>query len=585
MKGKDTSLLSLMKGNYVFSIPIYQRKYSWPQTQCRTLLDSIVKISNDTFREWHFLGSIIYLSKEEEMLAGTNEFQIIDGQQRLTTMSLLLLALLDMPDASDHLKKEISRYLFNLEEFSFSDPEYIKLHLREEDDLVYRRLLEDRSLPSEVKSSKIYDNYRFFIRTISQESIPVDVLFNGIQKLKIINFALKKTDNAQFVFETVNSTGLPLYAHDKIRNFIFMAENDEEKQIKLYKNYWHPMEKMLGLTDGDGRIFNDFFWYYLIVVTQSPISTDLYEVFKDYYYANSKNGIENEVQSIYQFSKYFHLFVSAEQTQDELINYLVKLRNTNLWSMTPVILKTLDLQNSEALSRSDAIRILKTLYSYGMRRTICQCPTNSLNGAFITLLKDLNMNRSANSFVKTITSTEGNPFTYAQRFPTDEEMVAHLKTSQFYMDKVHARKILDLLEQYFNKDYAHNDKHSIEHVMPETIESHDSLFARSDLSDEIKEMKDWAKDLGEGWEETYSKYTHTIGNLTLTGYNSEYQNYRFKYKLDMQEDAEDGKKYGYRYSPINLTTSIAQKTKWGESEIIERSEYLATILTKIWPRP
>lgn len=259
MKGKDDSLLRLMKGDFIFSIPIYQRKYSWQEQQCRALLDSIVRIANDAHREWHFLGSIIYLSKEEEVQVGVNEFQIIDGQQRLTSMSLLLLAIMDMDDVSEEIKTEIKHCLFNLEDYSSTDTEYIKLQLREEDNIVFKRLLDDRQLPNNVTYSRVYENYIFFKRILRNEELTADIVFKGIKKLKIISFSLKRSDNAQFVFETVNSTGLQLSAADKIRNFIFMNENDEEKQQRLYTNYWHPMEVNLGLTTGNEVIFNDFF--------------------------------------------------------------------------------------------------------------------------------------------------------------------------------------------------------------------------------------------------------------------------------------------------------------------------------------
>lgn len=184
MKGQDAPLLKLMKGEFVFSIPIYQRKYSWKEQECRALVDSIVKIANDSYREWHFLGSIIYLSKEEEMNAGANEFQIIDGQQRLTSMSLLLLAILDMPDISEEIKTEINKCLTNTD-YHYSDYEYIKLKLREEDNLVYKRLLEDRQLPSNVKYSRVYENYNIFKEIIAEYGLSADIIFNGIKKLKM----------------------------------------------------------------------------------------------------------------------------------------------------------------------------------------------------------------------------------------------------------------------------------------------------------------------------------------------------------------------------------------------------------------
>lgn len=311
---------------------------------------------------------------------------------------------------------------------------------------------------------------------------------------------------------------------------------------------------------------------------------DSYKAFKDYYYQNCQNGIEPIVKSIFRYSKHYQKFVNARHTANAVEDMLCNNHETGLLTMTPVILKILDLRQENSLSDQEVSRMLMYMYSYAMRRTICKVPTNSLNGAFLTLLKDVYQNKSAESFEAVITSNSETPLTYAQRFPTDNEVVEYLKTNRLYKTGID-RIVLDKIEEFLNKDYTHNDRHSIEHIMPETIESHESLYDREDLSNEEKEKKDWAADLGEDWKDVYEKYTHTIGNLTLTGYNSEYQNYRFKYKLTMQKTAEDGKRYGYRYSPIHLTTSIADKEKWGASEIIERSKKLADIINQIWPYP
>ena len=261
MQGKDISLLLLLKTNAQFSIPIYQRKYSWEETHCRKLFNSILKIAREPNSEWHFLGSIIYLATQEEVLAGeTTVFQVVDGQQRLTSMSLLLMALLDSidnnpednnpedsnSDGSSLSKEKLITYLVN-GDCDEHDDRYLKIKLSDEDDKTYRKLWENRNLPEEMKSSRVYKNYALFCQMINESNVSVEEIFKGIKKLKVINFSLKVSDNAQLVFETVNSTGLDLSVPDKVRNFVFMNENRFEYQQKYYVDLWHPIEINLNL--------------------------------------------------------------------------------------------------------------------------------------------------------------------------------------------------------------------------------------------------------------------------------------------------------------------------------------------------
>ena len=264
MKALDYELTKFLSTEAQFSVPIYQRKYSWKKENCLKLLDDIIKVANDDGRPCHFIGSVLYLAKDSSMHASAvKEYLVIDGQQRLTTISILLLALGDYTalkfknnleeykKAATNLDKISRKYLLNEDE---SGDLYYKVKLNKEDSYAWKKLINNREKPDDIDKSKIFDNYKVILEEFCKQNVDPQVIYNGIKKLRLVDICILPEDNAQLVFETVNSTGLPLSVADKIRNFLLMTVNSD-KQESLYNNYWHPMEIELDMQFGDTTQF------------------------------------------------------------------------------------------------------------------------------------------------------------------------------------------------------------------------------------------------------------------------------------------------------------------------------------------
>lgn len=569
MKAIDTEFTKFLGVEAQFFVPIYQRKYSWNRDNCLKLVDDILDVAKDKNRPCHFIGSVIYLAKQDAMHASAiKEYLVIDGQQRLTTLSIVLLALTDYTrlkitddeeykKASTNFKKLSRRYLINEDE---SGDTYYKLRLNEEDFYAWKKLLENRTKPDDIKYSRIFENYRFIYKMLCDKDSDPQLIYDGIKKLRLIDTYLIPEDNAQLVFETVNSTGLPLSTADKIRNFVLMTV-DPTSQARLYADYWHPMEKDLGMEFGGTSNFTSFFNYYMTAVLQRQVSSDYYDVFKKYFYDQKSLGTEGIVKQIRQYSKYYTDWIAASNKGDRLHQAMFRVKSTGQLKITPAILKLLSDRNDGLISDNDAVEILTIMESYWMRRAVCALPTNTAGPVCISMLKSLYNEDQLSSFKKNLST-----LTYAQRMPNDDEVIQTLKTLKIYsISSNRTKTILDTLENYKRKEYVPTKEYTIEHIMPQT------------LSDE------WKKELGTDWERIHEMYLHTMGNLTLTGYNSEYRNKRFTDKQDCVD--KDGNKIGYRHTPIKISSYLTSVSKWGENEILSRAELLAKELIQIWKYP
>lgn len=569
MKAIDTELTKFLGTEAQYYVPIYQRKYSWKKDNCIKLVEDIFKVAKDSNRPCHFIGSVIYLAKQDAMHASAvKEYLVIDGQQRLTTISIVLLALGDYTrakitddteysKAATSLEKLARRYLINEDE---AGDTYYKVRLNEEDFYAWKKLLDNRKKPDDIKHSKIFENYAIIYKALTDSGFEPQIIYDGIKKLRLVDICLIPEDNAQLVFETVNSTGLPLSTADKIRNFLLMTV-DPAKQTQLYLDYWHPMEKALGMESDESSKFESFFNYYMTVVLQRQLVGDYYDVFKNYYFEHKYNKTEEIVKQIWQYSKYYVEWNSATNTGNRIQKALYKVRSTGQLKITPAILKLLSDLNEGLISDDDAFEILTIMEAYWMRRAICALPTNTAGPVCISMLKSLYSNNHLKSFKNNLFN-----LTWAQRMPDDNEIRQTLKTLKIYSISLSRTKmILDRLENNKRKEYVPTEEYTIEHIMPQTL------------------SEGWKTDLGEEAEIIYETYLHTIGNLTLTGYNSEYQNKRFSEKRDCID--KFGNKIGYKHTPIKISSYLTTVNQWGETEILDRADLLATELNQICKYP
>lgn len=582
-----TGLIELLKSHVQYRIPIYQRRYDWSFDDCSKFLSDIISVAKDTQREQHFVGSVIYKSANNATTVGAvNVNYLIDGQQRITTIMLILWALAHYAktvmtpeeyENSDYSLEAIKGdYLTNNERHAQTDI-YYKLKLIGNDEIAFKAIMNDSPLPKDIGNNKVYDNYIHILNTLSNKQESPDIILSGINQLLIANVSLERQDNPQLLFETVNSTGKSLKEVDKVRNYILMNAG-EKLQQQLFENHWQPMEQRLNISMDGGKTLDNFFKYYSGIISEVKIPEKYYAVFKDHYLGITPNGIQSAVEDMDCYSVLYKRWLDSNASQSGTDLLLYRIKETGNDKCIPVVLKVLRNAEMKIISEKDADEILKLLESYIIRREMFGLKSNSIGEAFIKIL------RHADSLAN-VKKCIVNELTEKQRMPKDDELKRALETAEFY-GLPHDHYILDRIEKHLNPAYMPDHARiSIEHIMPQTIESSEELYSRKDYSEKEKKDRDWAKDLGENWKDIHEKYCNTLGNLTLTGYNSQLSNCRFVVKRDMEAKAEDGIVYGYSSSAIRLSQSLRKLDTWGDKEIRSRLDTLLNYIKEIWPYP
>ncbi|MGL5875320.1 MAG: DUF262 domain-containing protein [Xenococcaceae cyanobacterium] len=559
MKATEINLLEFLREPKQFVIPIYQRTYSWTVKQCQQLWNDIVRVAEDETKSGHFLGSVVYIKHGLFHVASLSELLVIDGQQRLTTIFLLLKALGNAIEGSEQkiniTRQKIDNYfLFNTEE---EGKARYKLFLTQSDRETFINLIEDRELIND-SSQRIQENYSFFTNQINKNSLALNRLYLGISKLIIVDISLDgEQDNPQLIFESLNSTGLDLSQADLIRNYILINLKPNQ-QTKIYQNYWYPMEKNFGQI-GYTEQFDNFMRYYLTVKSKSgnlPNIRDIYHDFKNYVQKHSDVSIEEIVKDIDRYSKYFVCLAFDREKDKNLKSIIADINTLKVDVAYPFLLEVYDDYKNSLINKEEFSEILKIVEIYAFRRAICGIPTNSMNKTFASLSRAIRKN----DYLRSVKVAFKNMYSY-KRFPDDEEFRRELVVKDIYNFR-NRNYLLRKLENYNHaKELVDIENYSIEHIMPQN----------SNLS------LQWQKDLGEDWQAIQSKYLHTIGNLTLTGYNSELSDKSFTEKCNMDN--------GFANSPLFLNQNLAKLTAWNETEIKNRAEYLAKIAVEVWSFP
>lgn len=545
MKAEATTLLGFFEENQnnQFIIPIYQRVYSWKKEQCEQLWDDIIKIGGNDKMNGHFIGSILYV------LDGNTHFSpllIIDDQQRLTTITLLLIALRNHSN-DEYKRKKIESYLINSNK---DGDKKFRLILSESDkDTLLSLIDKNKRKPSEP-SVKIVENFKLFEKWISENTDKLETICKGLEKLMIVWIALEKgKDDPQLIFESMNSKGIELTQTDLIRNYIVM-ETEVEKQKDFCNQYWRAMEKDFKQNE---TLFNRFVRHYLTIKTgKIPNIKKVYEAFKDY---QQKEGIEIEdlLKDLQKYCGYFCQIAFKKEADKDLnkaLSFLVDLERDVVY---PLLLELYSDYSDGVLSKRDFIPIIALTESYIYRRTVCGLGANGLNKIFPSFTKKIDKKQYLKSVEKHFGSLKGN-----QRFPNNDEFKDSFITIDFYHLKK-SKYFLERLENFDTEEPVNTQKCNTEHIMPQTLNP------------------EWQRDLGENFKAIHEKYLHTIGNLTLTGYNSEYSNNSFQEKRDM--------KNGFKQSPLRLNQSLKDLESFGEKEIEERANDLADWALKIWTYP
>ena len=554
MDARKGNIYEILNGNKQFIIPNYQRFYSWDIEQCERLWNDIVDMQKKG-KFGHFVGSIVNIA-EQAMPTGVQKYMIIDGQQRMTTLTLLLIALRDYaintPEDTTINPKRIDNMLLK-NEYENGDERY-KLFLTETDRETLKCLVEEKPIQDNTRS-RILENYNFFLRKISDMEIEPSEVYESIGKLQIVNITLDRTiDDAQAIFESLNSTGKELSESDLIRNYILMGL-DPDEQNYVYEHLWRQTELMFGY-EAQGMVMDRFFRDYLTMkTTRIPRQDRVYEEFKAYHLNCEFANIRELCQDIFIYAKYYTNMVFKRNSNSVLKTLYEDINDLRMEVSYPFLLRVHNDCEEGIISEDNLCEIIRLCISYVFRRSICDIPTNSLNKTFATLRNEIKTDDYMNSIKAFFVLRDD-----YKEFPDDYKFEKALVSRDVY--NMRSRNfLLSHLENYNNKAPIIIENYTIEHIMPQNP----------------KLSVEWQKELGPMWKEIQKTYIHTIGNLTLTAYNSEMSDSPFMVKMDMEG--------GFKESALRLNAYLIKLTEWNEQHIKERAKLLADKAKQIWQFP
>ncbi|MDI1495937.1 MAG: hypothetical protein K8823_1245 [Cenarchaeum symbiont of Oopsacas minuta] len=551
---EQRQLWQAIEGRMQLKVPIYQRKYSWKRIQCEQLWTDIINAAEDAETLTYFIGTVVYVA-EPTNPGDVPCYNIIDGQQRLTSISLLLTALSRSIKNTECkiAKEEIDGLLLNIHRPQHKH----KLILTQTDENTLKCIIDNESYPKDY-SIILKNNFEYFEGMVEKTNL--ELIYRGIQKLSIVQITLDAKDNSQLIFESLNSTGLALSKTDLIRNYILM-DLESREQFDIYTNYWQPMENNFD----NYAHFDEFMKDYLIIKNHKVIKIeDIYAEFKKYHKQEKrkKTKIEELVKDLKYHSEFFtKLLYDKKESDLELQAAIRSINELNANVVRPFLLKILVYHDDNLIQKESVLEIFSTIESYLLRRAVCNLHREGLNQILPRLIKKMDELVDNNS--EEIKGLIFGMLKDGRRFPDDDEFHKEFMAKNMYNTKI-LKYILCKFENHerkINKEYqkiSYDDpNYQKEHIMPQNYNAWKDELNAADLS-------------------TAEKHVHQIGNLTLTGYNQKLGDKSFQDKLNMSG--------GFKQSPLLLNRFIATFTQWNTKEIQSRSSKLATIACKIWKR-
>ena len=538
-----------------YAIPVYQRNYEWSAEQCRKLFVDVVTAHKRDRR--HFCGSVVYAPLKSEKKI--NYYVVIDGQQRLTTIYILIKALIDKA-VTDEEKKSLAEVLFNVDKFkryNIDDSSKLKLKPIKSDNNQLMLLMEDHAEQMD-RTSGIYRNYELFCDLIQEflndnSDMGVGNIYDGLEHLTCAEIKLDDDDdNAQEIFERINSTGVPLSLSDKIRNFVLMTDTDQDR---LYEDYWLKAEQMLSKDQLEG-FFLDYLNFKMDGFAKESTAYDEFKAL----YARGQYTNESMLEEIYHYVQQYHAFYFGDEkrfssTVNHLLRSLQTLKQTTVYLF---LFSVFDDFDAGVIDDETLCKVLRLLLNYSIRRLICEVGSNSLRGLYKTLYgRVFNRPENKNNYYDSIVSFLLQ-LTSKDVMPSDAEFVVALKERNLYRKNALCKYLLVAIENQ-GKEQIRTDALTIEHIMPQN----------KNLSTA------WQKMLGSDWELVRERYLHTLGNLTLTGYNSELGDLPFAEKLDMLSDKNT--------HVTVLYSDVKNKTEWNAQTMESRAERLSEEVLKLFP--
>ena len=539
MQAKETKLQDIIEGTKQYVVPLFQRTYSWTNKEWEILWKDLVELCEAENPRTHFIGSIVNMPTVS-VPEGVAKYLLIDGQQRLTTIFILLTLLRNKARETQNEKfaEEINNTLLVNPYKTGND--FFKLMPTQVDRDAYMNLLNDKPNGSENQLTKAYN---FFDKKLRQVRLEHEKLKKIITSyFSIVSIVLDVDDNPHLVFESLNAKGRPLTQADLIRNYFFMRVNVGQ-QDEIYKQHWQPMQDALG--DNLTEYIRHFLMRQGSIIRQGEI----------YYSLKEKVSIKNALdylKELCKFSIYYERFIYPERESDpDVQKYFCRLNRIEVTTAYPLLLNLYDNYMEKKITKDIFVETLKILENYLIRRFVCGAPTDRLNKIFSATSPQIASEDSDNvvEVLKNVLQNKG--------YPKDNEFYLRFKESKLYGPgdrQTKTKLILETIEdRYAHKEIVPFDKLTIEHVMPQTLSEW------------------WQNHLGIDWEDTHELYLHTIGNLTLTGYNTQLSNDDFPTKQQT-----------YDKSHLELNKYFASLKSWRKNEIEQRSEYLAKKALKIW---
>lgn len=552
MRGSIREIYTLYDGNNrCLLIPVYQRNYDWQHKQCARLFDDLEEIISSE-RKKHFFGAVVGKNQDSW------NWIVIDGQQRLTTVSILMLAFAhalqegeiqsEDPTLAEKIISDYLRIGQNKENPRF------KLKPVKDDDKAYRKLFGPES--EFISSSNVTANYRFFRKKLRSTQLNADQVWNAICRLEVMHLDLEEYDEPQRIFESLNSTGLELKEADKVRNYVLMGL-DSAKQEQLYNDRWNP-------TEANCRFQTDSFirWYLTTYTTKTPREQDVYEAFKAFA-SKRKTSMPELLDDLYAYSKYFREIRESDTGYPAVDTQLKRMNEIMGAVVLPFLMPLLRDAHEHKTTPEDFLEVLLTIESYIVRRFVTGIATNSLNKIFATMYSEVRKLHTDGAPFAPIVIYQLNRRSGSGRFPTDAEFRESFATKDFYNIRAYWRQYLfNCLENGNSRDIRDvstalaENKISIEHIMPQTL------------------TETWRQELGDKAKEIHETWINRIGNLTVTGYNSSYSNSPFKAKKSMEN--------GFDSSPYRLNDLLKKSDRWTLIQLEERNELLTDKALNFW---
>lgn len=561
MKATETKVEEFLSSNKTqFVIPVYQRNYDWTISQCKQLLDDILEVGSNKKMNAHFIGSIVYVHDDVYTSSRIKELTIIDGQQRITTITLIYLTLYKLAKrlGDISLENEINEtYLIN--KFA-PEEEKLKLRPTENNDEALKFLLRNHHDEEFNGFSRLIDNFSYFRDRIIEENY--EAVLTGLSKLMFVEVSLdREKDDPQRIFESLNSTGLELTQADLIRNFILMGLKRKD-QNKIYQDYWEVIEKYAKDESSNKSRVSDFIRDYLTVENNKiPNKSKVYMEFKEKYPTTTVDELETTLNKIKNLAKHYNKLINPKnELETEIRKQLEYINRLEINVAYPFLIRVYDDYTNKIIDKEDFVKILELIQTYTWRRFIVGLPTNALNKIFMNIYDKVESDSYVFSVQKSLLQRSG-----IQRFPRNEEVIDSLKVKDVYnINSKNRTYLLERLENYQNHEpvkIESNPDITIEHIFPQNP---DAKWKLELGQDEYNEMK--------------TNYLNTIGNLTLTGYNSKLSNKYFTEKRDLENS-------GFKDSRLWLNKYVGNLEEWNTTEIKKRFDIIAERFLRIWKIP